>query len=87
MNVILLGLDLVVRDMSSTTHTDWESVVAVRDMKESCLHMMTVLEELLNADMIEAGILELDRTWICGQNFVSSCLTPLSRLVGVSTHF
>ena len=76
LNVMSLGLDMLKKEMSEVD-TKTETVALVKDMKESCEHSMTILNELLNLDMIEAGILDLDRTWVCGWHAIKEFTGPL----------
>eukprot|EP01041_Mallomonas_annulata_P010727 gene10727-22409_t len=76
LNAVKLGLDVVKHEME-VRHCSNESLETIDDVSESCTQAVTILNELLNFEKIEAGVLTLDRTVVSVWELLSKSLRPL----------
>eukprot|EP01041_Mallomonas_annulata_P004191 gene4191-8332_t len=53
-----------------------ESMDLLQEIKSSCKSSLTILDELLDYDKLDAGILGLDRTLVCAWDLLQECLDP-----------
>eukprot|EP01041_Mallomonas_annulata_P006244 gene6244-12644_t len=49
----------------------------IHDVRDACTQSVTILNELLNFEKIEAGVLKLERTLLCAGQIFFTCLKPL----------
>eukprot|EP01041_Mallomonas_annulata_P003770 gene3770-7481_t len=74
LNVMKLGLDMVKSEMKDR-HCSRESLDNLRDVRGSCNQAVHILNELLNFQKIEAGILSLDRLLLSAWDVLAGSLT------------
>eukprot|EP01041_Mallomonas_annulata_P003416 gene3416-6779_t len=85
LNVMKLGLDIVKSEMEDH-QCSHESLDCLNDVRSSCNQAVYILNELLNFQKIEAGILSLDRLLLSAWDVLTGSLTSseeMARKVGV----
>eukprot|EP01036_Dinobryon_divergens_P038413 gene38413-50437_t len=75
LNTVFMGLDIL-KDELQRQACKQESMDLLQEIKSSCKSSLTILDELLDYDKLDAGILGLDRTLVCAWDLLQECLDP-----------
>eukprot|EP01041_Mallomonas_annulata_P004967 gene4967-9938_t len=76
LNIILLGVDVIHKEMKYKS-CNQDSMDTLNDMKDSCDKCVGILDELLDFEKIESGILLLDRTLFSAWDIISISIKNL----------
>lgn len=76
LNTVFLGLDLVEHRLEANS-IDIDAITGmVKELRESCLIATEILNDLLNYEKLDAGIMKLERTMVYPVPFIVKVLHP-----------
>ena len=88
LNTVNVGLDLLIKEMTSMQKLDDESYeTTLSDMKSQCVAAIDILNDLLSYEKIDAGIMTLETSTIKALSWLQGSIHPfLIQVMSVVTY-
>ena len=76
LNTVCMGLKLLAKDIQDNKRSLQENLKTIRDVEHSCQISLNILNDLLDYEKLEAGILKLDKAKVPAWPFLFGAISP-----------